>query len=1117
MFWLRAIHAARTVWISDPGARSNGSSPSRERNFSRQPRIHSAAIVAAMACAFVVAACGARFETEPLVEYSTELLVQGDRSQSFARRLRAGTYLVEVRERDIDLRVKVDTDDAHVELADAYLRHGLHRTVVRLPSAQTLRITLTSIDQRTWRAPAAVRILRWPESAADAGPDERLLGFSALGKGNELIAGADTASWRAGVRSLRAAADHFRTAGDIRTLAETEYQKGFAEFNLLFDFEASRKSAELAQAHFAIMDDELGAARANLLLSLAELNLANEKAGGEHHAQLDVIRARLIEAQRFFEEHGTPSDALQALTLRATPDEMLGRYDQITKIYLTVRARARERGDKFYEASATQNLAYVASRKGEMVRAAAMFENVLPLIDRDRNPDFYATVVGNLGHTLIALGDFDRALMLQTEALEMFRARGDDGQTARTLAELGAIQFRTGDVERALDSLRSALPLFENAGDVPGLSAALRLTGNAAAQLEQHDVALEYLRRSEQVSPNPDITERTRVLIAGELRELGNLRGADATLASVLRTKNEQTRADALAERARLRQRQQRAPEALADLRTADAIYARLKLDFNRIDSSSALALALLDAGDVRGAGAAADTAIAIETRIRVKSANPEMRARFLSASYAPYEARIEADLAGALPDDPTASWMAFRTAEAIRARSLVDRLAHSARAPVVPRDPGTERLREKMTALQLDLERRTRRSDPDDSATFEIRREIDEARAQLEARFLVQRGVQASDELTMPASREAVQAALPADTAVLAYFVGDRRSHAWLLTRSELRHATLPGRRSLQNIVNSFVEQQRAGKRTSAHAPLAVVVGDLLRGVSAKRLLVLPDGPLNGLPFAALPLSDARPRELLVDRYVVTAAPSLALALRPGAGPASRPTRVAVVSDPVYTPDDRRLTLATNEAANYRGAESASGRLARLPYSAIEARAVVRAFEGADIIELAGFNATARRVIELPSRELDVLHFATHAVARRDAPEQSALFLSEFAADGSPLALDRLTTDDIVRSGLRADVVVLSGCATGDGRELRGEGVLGLTYGFLANGSSTVVASLWPVEDALTARFMEEFYAAYRASGRAPDALRAAQLRTRGSGADSVWSSFVVRANGMP
>jgi len=278
---------------------------------------------------------------------------------------------------------------------------------------------------------------------------------------------------------------------------------------------------------------------------------------------------------------------------------------------------------------------------------------------------------------------------------------------------------------------------------------------------------------------------------------------------------------------------------------------------------------------------------------------------------------------------------------------------------------------------------------------------------------------------------------------------------------------------------------------------------------------VILPDGPLNGVPFAALPMPHGQPRELLADRFVVSAAPSLALALRPTTR--GEHNRVAVISDPVYTPDDRRLTLASARSATFRGAEPTDDRFARLPYSAIEARAVVRAFAGVDVIELAGFNATARRVIELPSQDLGVLHFATHAVTRHDAPEQSALFLSEYAADGSQLATDRLTAEDIARSGLRADVVVLSGCATGDGRELRGEGVLGLTYRFLANGSNTVIASLWPVEDALTARFMEEFYTAYRATGRAADALRTAQLKTRGTAAAAVWASFVVRANALP
>jgi CHAT domain-containing protein len=76
---------------------------------------------------------------------------------------------------------------------------------------------------------------------------------------------------------------------------------------------------------------------------------------------------------------------------------------------------------------------------------------------------------------------------------------------------------------------------------------------------------------------------------------------------------------------------------------------------------------------------------------------------------------------------------------------------------------------------------------------------------------------------------------------------------------------------------------------------------------------------------------------------------------------------------------------------------------------------------------------------------------------------------------------------------------------------------VLGLTYGFLANGSHSVVASLWPIEDASTARFMGEFYRAYRESGRAADALRAAQLRTRTTATSAVWSSFVVRASDFP
>jgi CHAT domain-containing protein len=746
-----------------------------------------------------------------------------------------------------------------------------------------------------------------------------------------------------------------------------------------------------------------------------------------------------------------------------------------------------------------------------------MLDEVLPLIERERNPDLYARLISDLGSGLIALGEFDRALMLHSDALELFSARGDENQTARQFAALASIQFRSGNVERALDTIESALPLYERGNDRADYISALHLAGNAAAELGRHDTALGYLRRAERQDTNGIALDRTRVLIAGELRATGDLRGAERLLSQVLLTTSEPTRADALAERARLRELQRRDAEALADLREADGIYARLKLDFNRIDTSSALAMALLSAGDAPAARRAADTAVAIETRIRVSSANPELRARFLSASYAPYEARIEAQLASASPRDSTAIWEAFRVAEAIRARSLADRLAHARNANAEPRDEAAEQLRERMTALQVELEHRMRKEKVEETEIHETRRLIDEVSARLETRELRQRTARPASHLAIAESLDTVQAALPEDTAVLAYFVGDRRSHGWLLSRTGLRHAVLPGRRELGELVSAFVTRQREGAKIPGNPAFAPLLGNLLSGVTARRLLVLPDGPLNGLPFAALPLPQGSARELLIDRFVVSAAPSLALAMHTVVRAPSRHRRVAVISDPVYTPDDRRLTVATTDTVNYRGGENTSDRLARLPYSAIEARAVVRAFKEADVIELAGFNATARRVIDLPSDGLDVLHFATHAVARRDAPEQSALFLSEFAADGTRLANDRLTLDDIARSGLRADVVVLSGCATGDGRELRGEGVLGLTYGFLANGSRTVVASLWPVEDALTARFMEEFYATYRVSGSAPEALRIAQLRVRGTSGSAVWSSFVVRANELP
>jgi CHAT domain-containing protein len=643
------------------------------------------------------------------------------------------------------------------------------------------------------------------------------------------------------------------------------------------------------------------------------------------------------------------------------------------------------------------------------------------------------------------------------------------------------------------------------------------VAGNTAAALGRHRQALDYLKRSAELDVDPAGVARTQVLVAAQLRALGDLRGAEAALAPALTSSNMLARAEALSERGALRLARRDHPGAADDLRAADVLFAELGLDFSRIDSNTGLSQALLALDDTAGAIAAADTAIGIVGRIRVNSANPEWRARFLSARYLPFEMRIAAEFAARAEHAETPAWNSFRIAEDVRARSLAELLDSGRDRDAAADSSRLDALRAQLTAQQMRMETRTARLDTDEAGTLALRRAIVETRARIDSERLRRQSLAANTQ-ALPGALAEVQAALPADTAVLAYFVGDGASHAWLLTRDGLKHARLGGREAMQRAADTLTDAlRRSAPGARPPAELAShLFGSLLNGVSQSRLLIVPDGPLNSLPFAAVRLADKRGDELLVERFVIGYAPSLALAMRERAARPAAAQRIAVVSDPVYAADDRRLA-SSDGSGQLRGARLESRyRLTRLPYSALEARAVTRAL-GDDVLQISGFDATPRKVLELASTQLKILHFATHAVARADSPEQSALFLSEFRADGSRLDDSQLTVGDIARSGLNANVVVLSACETGEGSRLRGEGVLGLTYGFLANGSGSVVAALWPIEDAGTAKFMSEFYGAYRTSAKPADALRAAQLRTRQSARAAVWSSFVVRANGFP
>lgn len=239
----------------------------------------------------------------------------------------------------------------------------------------------------------------------------------------------------------------------------------------------------------------------------------------------------------------------------------------------------------------------------------------------------------------------------------------------------------------------------------------------------------------------------------------------------------------------------------------------------------------------------------------------------------------------------------------------------------------------------------------------------------------------------------------------------------------------------------------------------------------------------------------------LLLERHEIVQVPSATalaaqrrrLARRPPA-----PRRLAVVADPVFDPADPRVTggqVAAVPAAAVRGEVP----FERLPASRREAEAISALAPPGEAVAALDFAASRDRVLGDGLGGFRVVHFATHGVFDAGRPALSGLALSAVDERGQPRE-GFLHLRDVYTLRLDADLVVLSGCRTALGREVRGEGLLGLTRGFQYAGAPRVVASLWRAEDRATAELMTRFYQALWVDRLPPAAaLRAAQLSIRG------------------
>jgi CHAT domain-containing protein len=215
----------------------------------------------------------------------------------------------------------------------------------------------------------------------------------------------------------------------------------------------------------------------------------------------------------------------------------------------------------------------------------------------------------------------------------------------------------------------------------------------------------------------------------------------------------------------------------------------------------------------------------------------------------------------------------------------------------------------------------------------------------------------------------------------------------------------------------------------------------------------------------------------------------------------------MAVIADPVFSAADPRVrlpvTVQGNPAKTDKGmvtrASMGQHAMRRLPAAAAEAREIIAlAGTSTQVLPLIGFDASRSRIESASLEKFRIIHLATHAIADSQDPALAMLALSRLDAAGNPVD-GTLRSHDIREWRLNADLVVLSGCETALGRELDGEGPMGLSHAFLRSGARSVVASLWKVPDSSTAALMREFYRQLIVNDRdAATALQQAQQTIR-------------------
>ena len=786
-------------------------------------------------------------------------------------------------------------------------------------------------------------------------------------------------------------------------------------------------------------------------------------------------------------------------------------------------------------ATSLMNLGGIARERGDTPVATEYFERALAIGEKapGMQPLDLAPILQNVGIVAADRGDYVRAEEFTRRALDIrMKLAPESLDTALSLGSLGVIAWNRADVAASADYHRRALAIqqklapksAETAMTLSNVGMVEWKNGALASARESFDAALKLLQNNEGLALQYATTLMNRGLIP---LGTGDLAAAEADFTRAIEIFETVTPSSLSASMAYnnlgdIATRRGDLDKALVhhhkalDIRSAVAPLSSYQAEsYHAIGSAERRRNALTQAAHFYGRAVEA-----IEAQGGRLGGSEDVQSEFGAGFIEYYE-----DLAAVLTDLNRPA-DAFATTERSRARTL---LAMMTQRDLQFRDGPADLARE-YQRNQRDTDRVYGRlsglSPKRDTAQIETLlgrlRELRDDRDALAVKARAQNARFADLQFPEPLDLQETVASLDPGTVALSYSIGQTRSFLFALhapnaaspsglsvfplkvTNETLRSSVTSFRQAIGPAATTPARAvggvaARSGKLDSASAlaKQAAALYDLLikpaEGLiaSSQRLLVIPDGALHSLPFAALmPTGKAAGGA----RYLIEWKP-VHLAVSATVYDGIKKARTAQASKSTLVAFGDADYAATNRLANPIPADSRRGlTFTPLPATRGEVQRIAARFPSAATVHL-GAMATEERAKQLPA-DARYVHFAVHGFVDRRFPLNSALVLSQPAAsvtDGDNGLLQVWEVFEQMRLG--ADLVTLSACETALGQDLGGEGLLGLTRAFHYAGARSVVASLWSVADDSTAELMTRFYGHLTAGKPKAEALREAQL----------------------